>query len=98
MFPEKNIALLKIQTLSGQTFVTVQTFMPLDKRINARLFRDPQLLYSPIFLSLSFSLSLSLFSPGARKSQTSALNARVKGLVLARAQPSPLLPPHSPSE
>lgn len=67
MFPEKNIALLKIQTQTGQTFVTVQTFMPLDKRINARPFRDPQLLHSPIFLSPS--LPVSLFSPRARKSQ-----------------------------
>lgn len=91
MFSEKNIALLKIQTQPGKRLSQFQTFTPLDKRINARLFRDPQFLYSPI----SLSLSLSLQARGQEKSP-SALSARVKGLVLARAQPPPS--PHSPSE
>lgn len=94
MFPEKNIALLKIQTQTGQTFVTVQTFMPLDKRINARPFRDPQLLHSPIFLSPS--LPVSLFSPRARKSQRRPwVHASKRTRARARTTlfpPSPLPP------
>lgn len=63
--------------------------MPLDKRINARLFRDPQLLYSQIFFSLFLSPASSLSWPQGQEKSPSALGARVKGLVLARAQPSP---------
>lgn len=93
MFPEKNIALLKIQTQTGQTFVTVQTFMPLDKRINARPFRDPQLLHSPIFLSPSPCLSL---QPQGQEKSTSALSARVQEDSRSRAHnPLPSLPPPS---
>lgn len=88
MFSEKNIALLKIQTQPGKRLSQFQTFTPLDKRINARLFRDPQFLYSPIFLSLSLSSG-----PGPGKVTVGPECTRKR--TCARARTTAFLPPLS---
>lgn len=87
MFPEKNIALLKIQTQPGKRLSQFKHLCLLIKGLMLACFVTRSF-YILKFFSLSFSLSL---QPQGQEKSPSALGARVKGLVLARAQPSPPL-------
>lgn len=89
MFPEKNIALLKIQTQAGKRLSQFKHLCLLIKGLMLACFVTRSF-YILKFFSLPFSLQ-----PQGQEKSPSALGARVKGLVLARAQPSP---PCSPSE
>lgn len=85
MFPEKNIALLKIQTQAGKRLSQFKHLCLLIKGLMLACFVTRSF-YILKFFSLSFSLQ-----PQGQEKSLSALGARVKGLVLARAQPSPPL-------
>lgn len=85
MFPEKNIALLKIQTQPGKRLSQFKHLCLLIKGLMLACFVTRSF-YILKFFSLPFSLQ-----PQGQEKSPSALGARVKGLVLARAQPSPPL-------
>lgn len=85
MFPEKNIALLKIQTQAGKRLSQFKHLCLLIKGLMLACFVTRSF-YILKFFSLPFSLQ-----PQGQEKSPSALDARVKGLVLARAQPSPPL-------